>query len=47
MARLALIVLLAGAVLFALVVLGLGTFPPHAPTQPVDRVLPNDRFQTH
>ena len=47
MARFALIVLIAGAVLFALVIVGLGSFPPPAPTQPVSHVLPNDRFQTH
>lgn len=44
MARFALIVLVAGAVVFALAVVGLGTFPPHAPTQQVNHSLPLDRF---
>ena len=38
---LAILVLLGGAVLF------LGAFPPHVTPLPVDRTLPNDRFQSH
>lgn len=42
-------VLLLAAILLALVVVGLlalGAFPPAATPTPVERVLPNDRFQT-
>lgn len=46
MARFALIVLVAGAVVFALVVVGLGTFPPHPATQQVSHTLPLDKLQS-
>jgi hypothetical protein len=42
-------VLLLAAILLALVAVGLvvvGAFPPAVSPKPVERVLPNDRFQT-
>ncbi|WP_171611932.1 hypothetical protein [Roseicella sp. DB1501] len=42
-------VLLIAVILVALVVAGLlavGAFPPAVSPQPVERVVPNDRFQT-
>ena len=42
-------ILLLAAILIALVVVGLlavGAFPPSVDPTPVERVLPNDRFQT-
>jgi hypothetical protein len=42
-------VLLLAAILLALVAVGLvvvGAFPPDVSPKPVERVLPNDRFQT-
>ena len=42
-------ILLLAAILIALVVAGLlavGAFPPSVTPTPVERVLPNDRFQT-
>lgn len=42
-------ILLVAAVLLGLLVVGLlavGAFPPSPNPAPVDRVLPNDRFQT-
>ena len=42
-------ILLLAAFLIALVVVGLltvGAFPPSVTPTPVERVLPNDRFQT-
>jgi hypothetical protein len=42
-------ILLLAAILIALVVVGLlavGAFPPSVTPTPVERVLPNDRFQT-
>ena len=42
-------VLLLAAILLALVAVGLvvvGAFPPSVTPKPVERVLPNDRFQT-
>ena len=43
-------VVLAGVVLVLLLVaagmLVIGAFPPHPRTEQVERVLPNDRFQT-
>jgi hypothetical protein len=45
MARFALIVLVAGAVVFALVVVGLGTFPPRATQQQISHTLPLDKVQ--
>jgi len=38
------LLLILGAVAVGL--LALGAFPPHVPSQPVERTLPNDRFQT-
>ncbi|WP_431271930.1 hypothetical protein [Dankookia sp. P2] len=42
-------ILLLAAILLALVAVGLvvvGAFPPAVTPKPVERVLPNDRFQT-
>ncbi|WP_207537084.1 hypothetical protein [Sabulicella rubraurantiaca] len=39
-----LVLLLIGALVLGL--LALGAFPPEVSTSPVERVLPNDRFQT-
>ncbi|WP_165982443.1 hypothetical protein [Dankookia rubra] len=42
-------VLLLAAILLALVAVGLvvvGAFPPDVSPKPVERVVPNDRFQT-
>lgn len=42
-------VLLLAAILLALIAVGLiavGAFPPAVSPKPVERVLPNDRFQT-
>ena len=42
-------ILLLAAILLALVAAGLlvvGAFPPSVSPKPVERVLPNDRFQT-
>ena len=42
-------ILLLAAILLALVAVGLvvvGAFPPDVSPKPVERVLPNDRFQT-
>ena len=42
-------ILLLAAILLALVAVGLlavGAFPPEVPSKPVERVVPNDRFQT-
>ena len=47
MRQLTLIVLLAAVVLVGAAVVFLGAFPPRPHTQPVDHVLPNDRFGTH
>jgi hypothetical protein len=42
-----LLVVLIGLVVLAVGFLVLGAFPPEPRTQPVQRVLPNDRFQPH
>ena len=47
MRRVFLLVVAAGLVLIVLVGLILGLFPPGPRTEQVQRVLPNDRFQTH
>lgn len=46
MSRIFLIVVAVGLVVIAVGVLVLGAFPPSPHQQPVQRVLPNDRFQT-
>jgi hypothetical protein len=45
MSRIFLIVVAAGLVLIGVAVVILGAFPPTPSQQPVQRVLPNDRFQ--
>jgi hypothetical protein len=47
MIRIFLVVVAAGLLLLAVGVLMLGAFPPTPHTQPVEKVLPNDKFQTH
>jgi hypothetical protein len=44
MARVILVVVVLGLAVLAVGFLGLGAFPPHPATAPVDHVLPNDRF---
>jgi hypothetical protein len=39
-----LIVVAGGVVVLVLILLGLGAFPPAPHPQPVEHVLPNDRF---
>jgi hypothetical protein len=46
MTRLFLIVLAVGLLLLAVGVVVLGTFPPNPATHTVEKVLPNDKFQT-
>ncbi len=41
------IVLVAGLVVVGVAVVLLGSFPPTPTSHPVERVLPNDKFQTH
>jgi hypothetical protein len=45
MGRVFLIVVLCGAVIAAVALLALGVFPPTPHPQPVQHVVPNDRFQ--
>jgi len=47
MNRFFLIVVAVGLVAIAVGVLALGAFPPTPNPQPVQKVLPNDKFQTH
>ncbi|MBN8873986.1 MAG: hypothetical protein J0H67_14210 [Rhodospirillales bacterium] len=47
MIRIFLAVVLVGLVLLGAGVAYLGAFPPTPPTQPVEKVLPNDKFQGH
>ncbi len=47
MRNLFLIVVLAGVVVLAIGVVVLGSFPPAPHVQAVEKVLPNDKFQTH
>ena len=47
MTRLFLIVLVAGLLVVGVAVVLLGSFPPNPAPHPVERVLPNDKFQTH
>ncbi|HEX3348125.1 MAG TPA: hypothetical protein VHS58_08500 [Acetobacteraceae bacterium] len=45
MSRLFFLVVALGIVAFAVALLGLGAFPPTPHPHPVEKVLPNDRFQ--
>jgi hypothetical protein len=45
MTRIFLIVVTAGLVLFGIAVVYLGAFPPNPTPHPVEKVLPNDKFQ--
>jgi hypothetical protein len=47
MTRIFLIVVAAGLVLIGIAVVYLGTFPPNPAPHPVERVLPNDKFQSN
>ena len=47
MRRVFLLVVAAGLVLIVIVALVMGLFPPGPRTEQIQRVLPNDRFQTH
>jgi hypothetical protein len=47
MIRIFLIVVTTGLVLLGIAVAFLGAFPPNPPPHPVEKVLPNDKFQTH
>jgi hypothetical protein len=47
MIRIFLAVVVLGLLLLAVGVVMLGAFPPAPHTQPVEKVLPNDKFQTH
>lgn len=44
MGRIFLIVLLLGALIAGGLVLALGAFPPDPKVQPIEKILPNDRF---
>jgi hypothetical protein len=45
MRRLFLLVLSLGAIIFVVLLLALGAFPPEARPRQIEKVLPNDRFQ--
>lgn len=47
MIRIFLVVVVAGLVLLAAGLLMLGAFPPNPHPQTVEKVLPNDKFQSH
>ncbi|MBS0560363.1 MAG: hypothetical protein JSR21_09940 [Proteobacteria bacterium] len=47
MTRFFLIVLVAGLVVVGVGMVLLGSFPPTPASHPVERVLPNDKFQAH
>ena len=47
MIRIFLIVFAAGLVVLAAAVVILGAYPPSPTTHPVEKVLPNDKFQSH
>jgi hypothetical protein len=46
MSRIFLVVVAVGLVIVAAAVLVIGAFPPNPNPQPVQKVLPNDKFQT-
>ncbi len=47
MTRIFLIVLVLGLLLLGGGIVFLGSFPPNPTQHPVEKVLPNDQFQTH
>jgi hypothetical protein len=47
MTRFFLIVLVAGLLLVGVAVVLLGSFPPNPTEHQIEKVLPNDKFQTH
>ena len=47
MTRIFLIVVTAGLVLIGIAVVYLGTFPPNRAPHTVEKVLPNDKFQSN
>jgi hypothetical protein len=47
MARIFLFVVAAGLVVLAAAVVILGAYPPNPVSHPVEKVLPNDKFQSH
>jgi hypothetical protein len=47
MIRFFLIVIAAGAIVIGAAVVMLGTYPPSPASHPVEKVLPNDKFQGH
>ena len=47
MTRIFLIVVAIGIVLLGAAVVYLGAFPPNPPRHSVEKVLPNDKFQSH
>jgi hypothetical protein len=47
MIRIFLFVILAGLIALGVGVLMLGEYPPNPVSHPVEKVLPNDKFQSH
>lgn len=47
MMRIFFIVIMAGVIAIAVGVLMLGEYPPNPTPHPVEKVLPNDKFQSH
>jgi hypothetical protein len=47
MTRIFLIVLVVGLLLVGVAVVLLGSFPPNPSQHSIEKVLPNDKFQTH
>ena len=47
MIRIFLIVVAAGLVILGATVVFLGSYPPNPTPHPVEKVLPNDKFQSH
>ncbi len=47
MIRILLIVLAAGLVVIGVAVVMLGAYPPNPTSHSVEKVLPNDKFQSH
>ena len=47
MIRIFLVVIVAGLIALGVGVLMLGAYPPNPTPHPVEKVLPNDKFQSH